>query len=520
MAPPTFSFSTTADEVATAFVDRIVGKNVLITGTSINGIGFEAARAIAKHANLVVITGYSAERLKLLEEAIREEIPSANIRCLTLDLSSLVAVRTAAAEVNAYPEPLHVIINNAAALIGPFKLTVDGLESQMAINHVGHFLFTKLLLPKLLASRTTAYTPRIVFVSSAAHASCDGVDLDAIEHPSAETYNIGKGYYRSKAANILTTIELARRAGGALKAFSVHPGAIYTNITQKEESREYMQSRGYVDADGKPVPNPYKFKSIPQGAATTVVAAFDPSLEDKSGAYLADCVEDNAAVAPHSSDPVMAGDLWALTEKLIGETFAPRLRVLGLVIVFHRLACRAWPRQKGDDGEGEGEADSELGGTAVSSVSAPAGFSVCSWVRAESGEKAEAGPASVGVLGMGDEAAEEKADLVVPEDISALPLLRGGVDEVRREALVFDVGFASGEGEDTSRRQPFGSLLEPETLMRSKTLSDSSLCASFTFSSPVRRYEEACSVHGFESDGRRTWGHGRADVDVHDEECG
>ncbi|KAJ6548691.1 hypothetical protein B0H19DRAFT_191926 [Mycena capillaripes] len=193
----------------------------------------------------------------------------------------------------------------------------------MAVNHVGHFLFTKLLLPKLLASRTTAYTPRVVFVSSGAHAFCDGVDLDAIEHPSAETYGIGEAYYRSKAANIFTTIELARRAGGALKAYSVTPGAIYTNIMLKEESREYMQSLGIVDADGKPVPNvPYKFKSIPQGAATTVVAAFDPRLEDKSGAYLADCVEANAAVAPHSSDPVMAGKLWALTEKLIGETFA------------------------------------------------------------------------------------------------------------------------------------------------------------------------------------------------------
>ncbi|KAF7355956.1 Short-chain dehydrogenase/reductase family protein [Mycena venus] len=325
MALQTFSFSTTADEVATSLADQIAGKNVLVTGTSINGLGFETARAIAKYANLVIITGYNAERLKLSEDAIKKEIPSANIRCLVLDLSSMAAVRAAAAEVNAYPEPLHVLINNAAAVIGPFKLTVDGLESQMAINHVGHFLLTKLLMPKLLASKTTvtpSFTPRVVFLSSHAHIYCDGVDLAAIEHPSAETYDIGQGYYRSKVANILTTRELARRGRGVLNAFSVHPGAIYTNITEKEESREYLQSVGHLDADGKPARNPrWNYKTIPQGAATTVVAAFDPRLEDKSGAYLADCVEDNAGVAPHSSDPVMAEKLWVLTEKLIGEPF-------------------------------------------------------------------------------------------------------------------------------------------------------------------------------------------------------
>ncbi|KAJ7231032.1 hypothetical protein B0H12DRAFT_1240050 [Mycena haematopus] len=219
---PTFSFSSTAEEVVTALADQVTGKNVLVTGTSINGLGFEMARTIAKHANLVIITGYSAERLKLSEDAINKDIPSANIRCLVLDLSSMAAVRAAAAEANAYPEPLHVLINNAAAVIGPFKLTVDGLESQMAINHVGHFLLTTLLAPKLLVTKTVSFTPRVVLVSSGGHAFCDGVDLDAIERPSAETYDVGQGYYRSRAANILMGRELVKRARGALQAYSVH----------------------------------------------------------------------------------------------------------------------------------------------------------------------------------------------------------------------------------------------------------------------------------------------------------
>ncbi|KAJ6494239.1 hypothetical protein C8R45DRAFT_900292 [Mycena sanguinolenta] len=332
MALPTFSFSTTAEEVVTALADKITGKNVLVTGTSMGGIGSETARAIAKHANLVIITGYSAERLKLTEGAIKKEIPSANIRRLVLDLSSMAAVREAAAEVNAYSEPLHILINNAAATIGPFKVTIDGLESQMAINHVGHFLFTALLAPKLLATRTTSFTPRVVFVSSEGHTYCDGVDLDAIVRPNAQTYDIGQAYYRSKVANILTVSELVKRACGVLQAYSVHPGVTRIHAIPRYGVTPILKLHadtvlltGVVDADGKPLENhnlPFEFKTIPQGAATTIVAAFDPRIADKPGAYLVDCVVDNAAVAPHASDPVMAEKLWTLTEKLIGQPFA------------------------------------------------------------------------------------------------------------------------------------------------------------------------------------------------------
>ncbi|KAJ6613765.1 hypothetical protein B0H10DRAFT_2436334 [Mycena sp. CBHHK59/15] len=318
MSLPTFGFSTTADEVATSLKDRITGKNVIITGTSINGLGFETARVLAKYANLVVITGYSPRgALQLSKDEIKTELPSANIRCLTLDLSSMAAIRTAAQEVNDHPEPIHVLlINNAAAAIGPFKLTADKLESQIGVNHVGHFLFTKLIAHKLLATHKDGYTPRVVFLSSGARLR-QGVDLAAFEHPTAETYDSGNGYYQSKSANILTAIELSKQSKGAIKAT-----AIYTNITLREESREYMQSMGLVDADGNSTGDEsWAVKTIAQGVATTVVAAFDPSLEDKPGSYLADCAEDNGAIAPHTSDPVMAAKLWTVTEKIIGERF-------------------------------------------------------------------------------------------------------------------------------------------------------------------------------------------------------
>ncbi|KAJ7761179.1 hypothetical protein DFH07DRAFT_423986 [Mycena maculata] len=322
MSAPAFSFTTTADDVATVWADEIQGKNVLITGTSLNGLGFEAARVISKHANLVIITGYNVERLKLSEETIRKDVPGANIRRLILDLASLDGVRKAATEVNAYSEPLHVLIHNAAAAVGPFKLTVDNLESQMATAHFGPFLFTKLLAPKLLASATAAYTPRVVFVSSKVHAMGAGVNFDTIAAPpDAEKYDDSDAYAQSKSANILTAIELSRRSKGRINAYSLHPGLIFTNINQTAEAVAKLQAMGIVGPDGLPN-DKFHWKTIPQGAATIVAAAFDPRLSGQPGAYLEDSTVATQAVAPHSSDPANSERLWAVTEKIIGEEFA------------------------------------------------------------------------------------------------------------------------------------------------------------------------------------------------------
>ncbi|KAF7348890.1 Short-chain dehydrogenase/reductase family protein [Mycena venus] len=318
MVLPTFSFETTAEEVATTFAEEIQGKNVLITGTSQNGIGFETARVIAKHANLVIITGYSEERLRLSEDAIKKEVSSAKIERLVINLSSLAGVRKAANVVNAHSLPLHVLIHNAAAPIAPFKLTVDGLESQFATDHVGPFLFTKLLSPKLLAARTTDYTPRVVFVSSSGHALGTGVDFDVLEHPDPAKYHLSDAYFQAKSANILTAIELSRSSKGAINAYSLHPGVIYTTMVAREESRAALQDLGMLGPEGLPDEARIQWKNIAQGAATTVVAAFDPRLNDTPGAYLNDCVVANELVAAHSSDAANAAKLWTVTEKIIG----------------------------------------------------------------------------------------------------------------------------------------------------------------------------------------------------------
>ncbi|KAJ6555023.1 hypothetical protein DFH09DRAFT_577833 [Mycena vulgaris] len=320
MTLPSFGFSTTADEVATIFAKEIQGKNVIITGTSLNSVGFETARAIARHANLVVITGYDVGRLALSEAAIKNEIPTANIRCLSLDLSSLAGVRKAAGEVNAYSEPIHVLINNAAAALGPFKLTADNLENQIATDFIGPFLFTKLIAGKLITTKTAVYTPRVISLTSIWHEYALGIDLAGIERPDPAKYESLAAYHQAKSAIILFAAELSRRSGGVINGYSVSPGVAFTNIQQKPESFDLFVSNGTITSDGKPNPAKFNWKTIPQSAATTLVAAFDPRLDDKPGIYLDDCNEAPIA-GPNISDLALPGQLWSVTEKIIGERF-------------------------------------------------------------------------------------------------------------------------------------------------------------------------------------------------------
>ncbi|KAK7022674.1 short-chain dehydrogenase/reductase family protein [Favolaschia claudopus] len=335
---PIFSFNTTAEEVGNVFADEIRGKTVLITGTSLKGIGFETARVIAKYAKLLIIAGYNEERLQLSEDAIKKETPSANIYRLTIDLSSLASVRKAAGEVNALPDPLHVLINNAAATRTGFtlQLTADNIELQYATNHVGPWLFTNLLIPKLLASASPSSPlpssssgssgktkPRIIFLSSDTHYWGPGVDFALLEHPTAPEreaeFDAFKTYWGTKCAPILTASEVTRRTGGRVAGFSLAPGMIFTGALEEPAVAEVLKAGGFLSAEGKPVEE-HPWKTLEQGAATTMTAAFDTRLEDKGGAFLSDCnIKDAAA---HSTDPATAEKLWTVTEKIVGEKFA------------------------------------------------------------------------------------------------------------------------------------------------------------------------------------------------------
>ncbi|KAF7299877.1 Short-chain dehydrogenase/reductase family protein [Mycena chlorophos] len=304
---------------------------LLVTGTSLNGIGFEASRAIAKYASLVVITGYNEERLQLSKDAIVKAVPAANIRTLMLNLSSLAAVRKAAAEVNAYAEPIHVLINNAAATAGVYALSVDNIEAQMAAGHIGPFLFTQLLMPKMLTGSASSETPRVLFLTSTMHSVTPVLALDDLD---AEEFLRGHGgpkgsdpastlldrYGQVKAANVMTAKELARRGAGKVLAYAVHPGTIWTNAFAGG-FREEMKRLGLIGDDGNASKEYPDWKTIGQGAATTVVGAFDPRLSEYSGAYLADCAVAEDQVAPHCADETRAAKLWKMTEDAVGQAF-------------------------------------------------------------------------------------------------------------------------------------------------------------------------------------------------------
>ncbi|KAF7302795.1 Short-chain dehydrogenase/reductase family protein [Mycena kentingensis (nom. inval.)] len=319
MSFPIFNFNSTAEDVASAFAEQIKGKTVLVTGTALTSIGFTTARAIAQYAGLVIVTGRSADRLKLVKKAIESELPSARIRPLVLDLSSQAAVRKAAAEVNAYAEPLDVLIHNAAAEMGSFVLTEDGVESQFAAAQVSPFLFTKLVLPKLLASPH----PRVIFVSSVAHTFGTIEDWDVLLHPARheKAYTPMGAYAHAKIANVLMAKELTKRSGGRVQSFSLHPGAIHTSADQNPGTMKTLQDAGIYTADGKPNPEKMQWKTRNEGAATTIAAAFDPRLEGKGGAYLCDSALADDQVSEFASNMANAKKLWDVTEEILGEKF-------------------------------------------------------------------------------------------------------------------------------------------------------------------------------------------------------
>ena len=147
-----FTKDTTAGEAAKALKENINGKVVLITGCSPNGLGAEAAPAIAaQNPALVILAGRSTSLLEETDRSIKSATPSVKLRILELDLANSASIRKAAAEVNGYADTVDVLINNAAIMIPPTnENTTDGFESQWGVNHLGHFLLTNLLLPKML----------------------------------------------------------------------------------------------------------------------------------------------------------------------------------------------------------------------------------------------------------------------------------------------------------------------------------------------------------------------------------
>lgn len=351
---PEFNGKTEAVEVAKAFPDSIRGKSILITGVNRKGIGFATAQAFASQAPAhLIITGRQLVRLQESIDGLRKDYPDVDYRPLVVDLSIQKSVRAAAEEILLWNDVpvINILVNNAGTGFYPTRdITEDGIELNFATNHIGHFLLTNLLQPKLIKAAATSprgFT-RVINVSSGA-AMSSGIrwsdinfgkkssDLPPEEQPNYKvlemfgisdahdkTYISNEAYAQSKAANVLFGIGLTKRVYDryGILSISVHPGVIHTELERhmSQEEQEHLRtmlSRGSLT-----------LKLPTNGASTSLVAATDPSLgppgtkdgHTNYGAYLIDC-QVSIRAHPRASSSSEAEKLWALSEDLVHQKF-------------------------------------------------------------------------------------------------------------------------------------------------------------------------------------------------------
>jgi NAD(P)-dependent dehydrogenase (short-subunit alcohol dehydrogenase family) len=244
------------------------------------------------------------------------------LRLVALDLASLASVRACADALNAAGEAFDVVIANAGVMACPQGRTADGFETQFGTNHLGHFVLVNRIAPLLGPGA------RLVNLSSAGHRFAD-VDLDDpnFEHTPYEEFT---AYGRAKTANVLFAVAFDRRhQARGVRAAAVHPGGILTELGRHmtPEVRQRLMARVVVDPS-KGVES-YPWKSIPQGAATSVWTAVVAPAETIGGRYCEDChvaetIDDpdaRAGVRPYALDPARAAALWAKSEEIVGERF-------------------------------------------------------------------------------------------------------------------------------------------------------------------------------------------------------
>jgi NAD(P)-dependent dehydrogenase (short-subunit alcohol dehydrogenase family) len=314
MSSSGFGAQSTTDEVL-AGVD-LTGKRVLVTGVSA-GLGVETARAAAAHGATVIGTARDLAKARAALGAL-VDLPIEVLQC---DLASLASVRACADELSARQARFDVVIANAGVMNCPFGHTEDGFETQFGTNHLGHFVLINRILPLIAAGG------RIIILSSSAHAAAD-VDLDdpGFEHTPYEGFT---AYGRSKTANVLFAVELDRRMKNrGIRAAALHPGGIMTELLRHTPADvlQELAARSARDSDGS-ADTMSSVKTVEQGAATTVWAAFVAPPEAIGGRYCEDCsvaqvAKNGSGVRAYALDTERAKALWAKSEEMVGEAFA------------------------------------------------------------------------------------------------------------------------------------------------------------------------------------------------------
>jgi NAD(P)-dependent dehydrogenase (short-subunit alcohol dehydrogenase family) len=309
-----FGMRSTAAEVIAGV--ELGGKTVLVTG-GYSGLGLETVRAIAGAGARVIV---GARRP---DAAVADLAGIAAVEILPLDLADPASIDAFADMVHATTSHLDILINNAAIMACPLARDGRGYESQFATNHLGHFQLTARLWPLLRAALGGA---RVVSLSSLGHRISPVVFDDV--HFERRDYEKWPAYGQAKTANSLFAVELDRRgAAHNVRAFAVHPGGIRTPL-QRHLTMEEQIAMGWYDKDGNVNP---AFKSVEQGAATSVWAATSPQLAGEGGVYCEDCdvaalwhegAPLHAGVHAHAINPDAARKLWTMSERMTGVSFA------------------------------------------------------------------------------------------------------------------------------------------------------------------------------------------------------
>ena len=290
---------------------RLDGKTVVITGAN-TGIGKETAVDMARRGARVIACSRSKERGEAAVREIKERTGSDVVVLQQLDLADLASIRDFAERVLKEESRIDVLINNAGVMMCPYEKTKDGFEMQFGVNHLGHFYLTHLLLDRLKTSAPS----RIVNVASKAqryHGTWYDGSIDFDDLNGEKSYDRARAYGQSKLANVLFTRELARRLNGTrVTAYSLHPGAILTELPRHLENIPVL---GYLV---KPLLFVFSFalKTPFEGAQTSICCAVDERLENVSGRYYSDCVEE--PLLSHATNDTVTKKLWEVSERLTG----------------------------------------------------------------------------------------------------------------------------------------------------------------------------------------------------------
>ncbi|OJJ52738.1 hypothetical protein ASPSYDRAFT_163991 [Aspergillus sydowii CBS 593.65] len=313
-----FNFSTEGKSVVEKWSQFVKGKTVAVTGASEGGLGANTAVALAhgKPHNLILLARSEGKVCSVIN-SIKQISPTTAASFVHIELDDFDTVRQATSAILAQAEKIDILINNAGVMAIPWEKNKDGIEKTFAINHLGHFLLTKLLLSLMIEAGPGS---RIVNLTSAGY-KMGPFRVDDWNFSGGKTYHPLTAYAQSKTANILFTAALAERSAKyGIAAFAAHPGYIPgTSLTSHIPSLDPQEmDRVSRENTGEPF-GPDEPKSPEQGTATTLVAALSPALISRSGSYVADCQVE--PVREYAKNPELASRLWKLSEELVGEMF-------------------------------------------------------------------------------------------------------------------------------------------------------------------------------------------------------